>query len=812
MLYAAVRSLRRSPAFATVAILSLALALGVVAAVFGLVDGLRHPRTALREPDQLFQVRMRGDGAGGTVTTADRIDVLERFVRSASQVAYQSFARGDELVSGDARITANGHRVSANYFSVLGVRPVAGRLFSEAIADEDAAGSVVISERLWKTTFEGEPRLERLAVTIEGDAGPLRVQVVGVAPQELSFETGTNYWLALPRDVRASAATERYLTPVVRLRPGATIDSLNAEFKEAAAYLTRLHGKGRIEFVYNAQPMTRDPIRINDFVWLLVAGALAVLVIACSNLANLVLARGLAKRHEMALRLSLGARRHDIIAAVLSECLVVALAGAVLGLLAAWWGCALLRANMPERMPMGLFVIEMNWRVIAMSSGAAAVSALVFGLLPALRLSDIDLARHMKEASGSTTGRRRGRFPVLVIGQVALSLAMLTGVSLLLRASHVVRGVDFGFDPARILTVQVGSRSRTDTSEATRLALWAGTETRLGGLPGVESVAWSSGVSLTRGPSLTGERSGGAFRTRYLPNYTYASPNLLRTIGVPIIRGRDFEDHDALSEGVVVIDSATALKIWGSEDPIGKLVKFAPEERISPWFLVVGVARTIRTSVPRFEGEELAPQVYLAGKAAFVSPVEAGPRPLRSAIPSRQFVVRGRAVDVAAVRTAIPRTLRDVVGARGFVFVYGWDDGRKALIEQQRFLARVFGTFGLLSLALCAVGLYSVLSHAVSQQVREVGIRVALGATNRRVFLDVLHDGAVLVVAGTAIGGLATIWTNRFVDPYIGLLYHIDALALVAAEFVLVGVALLAMMRPALRAMRTDPVEVLRAV
>ena len=812
-LRSAIRSLRRSPGFATVSILSLALSLGLVAAVFGLIDGIRNPRTVTRDPEQLFRVNMKGAGASGTVTMADHVDVLSQFVRSVDQIAYESFGVGDVLMDRDIRIPGSGSRVSANWFAVRGVRPIAGRAFSDATADEDAVASVIISERIWKTVFDAEPYLEKLAVSIEGPTETRRVQVVGVMPIELAAESGEDYWLSLPRDIHAFAATQWYLTALVRLRPGATIDTLNAEFKLTTEHMTRVHGSGRIAFVHTARPITRDPLRISDFEWLLVGAALAVLVIACSNLANLVLARGVARQHDMAVRLSLGARRSDIVKGVLAECLVIALAGAAVGILTAAWGFALLRANMPERLPTGALVIGMSWRVVALSSGAAALSALLFGLLPALRLSDVQLSDYIKENSGTTTSRRRGRFPALVIGQVALSLAMLTCVSLLLRASQEVRKFDYGFDPARLLSVSVSSRSRADTAESVRLALWAAAETRLREYPDVDTVAWRSGVSLTRSPALTGERSGGAFRSRYLQGYSYVSPNYLRTIGIEIVRGRDFADHDALSEGAVIVDSVTALKIWGSEDPIGKLVKFAPEDRISPWFHVIGVSRPMRSGLPRHDGEEPDPQVYLVGKAAFSKPeTEPGIRPLRPFVPHRSFVVRASAKDIAALRTEIPRTMRSVLPARGTVQVYGFDDYRQELLKGQRFLASVLGTFGLLSLALCALGLYSVLSYTVTQRLREVGIRVALGATSKQIFLDVLHEGAILVVAGTALGGLATIWTNRLVDPYIGMLYHIDVIALVVAEFALVGVALLSMMRPALRATKTDPVEVLRAV
>lgn len=812
-IHTAVKSLRRSPGFATVSILSLGVALGLVAAVFGLVDGIRNPRTATREPEQLFNLYMKGAGAAGTVTIADLIDVIETRMPTVNQVAFEHFSAGEAVFEKNIRFETRGSRVSTNWFSVRGVRPVAGRLFSDATADEDIVASVVISERIWKSVFDSERRLERLALSVDGAAESRRLQVIGVVPIELAAETGDDYWLSLPRDVKAFARTTRGVRTLVRLHPGKTHDSLNVDIRNAISHLTGLHGSGRTGFGYTAYPVARDPLEVSAFEWLLIGAAIAVLVIACSNLANLVLARGVARQRDMAVRLSLGARRGDIIRGVLAECLVIALAGAVLGIVAAAWGFGLLRASMPERIPTGMLVISMSWRVIAMSSGAAILSALVFGLLPALRLSDIRLTEHIKESSGTSTSRKRVRFPALVIGQVALSLAMLTGVALLLRASHEVRSVDFGFDPARLLSVGVYSRIRADTAEPVRLALWSAAETRLRQYQAVEAVAWRSFVGTKRSPGLTGERSGGAFRTQSLEGYAYVSPNYLRTIGIAIIKGRDFEEHDALGEGAVIVDSVTALRIWGSEDPIGKLVKFGQPDRISPWFRVVGISRVMRSELQRHPGEERPAQVHLVGKAAFSKPFgEAGIKPIRAFVPERTFIVRAAARDIAALRLEIPRTMRNLLPARGTVGVAGFDDRRQELLEQQRFFSRAIGTFGLLSLALCAVGLFSVLSHSVSQRMREHGIRVALGATSKHIFTDVLHEGATLVVAGTAVGGLATIWTNKLVDPYIGMLYHIDVLALVAAEFVLISVAMLAMMRPALRATRSDPVEVLRAV
>ncbi|NUQ11035.1 MAG: ABC transporter permease [Gemmatimonadaceae bacterium] len=796
---AAVRSLRRSPGFTAVAVVSLGLALGLVAAVFGLVDAIRHPVTVTEKPERLFQVRYSGDGAAGRVTAANHVEVLERSIRSVEGLAWYAHAPGEMLSHGDLVAQGHGLQVSANYFALLGVRPIAGRLFTPALAADDQPASVVISEQLWVALFDRESRLDRLSLRIESGTASGRRQVVGVVPAEFMVESGANFWIPMPANAPAFTERAGNLQLVARLRPTAAIDSLNADFKVAAAYMTDVHGTGRRAFTYRAVPMLRDGYDLRAMHWLLVGAGFAVLAIACANLANLILARGLARRRDRAVRLSLGARRADLIRDVLAECVLLSLAGVALGLVAAAWGFDLLRGTLPEQNPViGGFVLTMNWRVIALSSAAAVTAALIFGLLPAGRLSDVNLAESIKEASGTTTARRHGRFSALVIGQVALSLALLTGVSLLLRASRATQRFDFGFDARRLVEVWVAPawRSAADTALEKRLALAAATETRLQQFGEIEAVAWRAGSGI-RNPVLTVERSGGGYRSRFLRGFTTGSPNLLRTIGIPVIRGRDFLDSDVLGDGSVIVDSATALRLWGSDDPVGKLVKFAPEDRIAPWYRVVGVARTIRPAMPTFAGEELEPQVYLVSKD----------------VPGhRSFVVRATADTIPSLRTAILRRMRDIVPPGGSVGVRGFDDARQEMIRSQLALSRLFGAFGVMSLALCALGMYSVLSYAVSQRLRELGIRVALGATRRRIFLDVLHDGAVLVIAGTASGGIATIWTNRLVDPYIGLLYHVDAVALVTAEAVLVGVALAAMLRPAVRATRADPVEVLRAV
>src|SRR5688572_23185141 len=274
-LRSAVKSLRRSPGFATVSILSLAVALGLVAAVFGLVDGLRNPRTATRNPEQLFRVVMKGTGTAGTVTAADLIEVIETRMPTVNQVAFETYGPGEAVFEKDIRLETRGARVSANWFSVRGVRPIVGRVFSDATADEDAIASVVISERIWKAVFDSDKRLERLSLSIEGAAETRQVQVIGVVPLELTAETFEDYWLSLPRDVKALARTTRGIGTVVRLHPGKTHDSLNVDLAAAAAWLTSLHGSGRAGFGFSAFPMARDPLNISAFEWLLIGAAIA---------------------------------------------------------------------------------------------------------------------------------------------------------------------------------------------------------------------------------------------------------------------------------------------------------------------------------------------------------------------------------------------------------------------------------------------------------------------------------------------------------------------------------------------------------
>lgn len=792
----ALRALRRSPTFTTVAIGSLALALGLVSAVFGFIEAFRNPRSASHRPEQLYRLAFSGDGAAGQVTTPDHFAALQQ-LRTVTGIAYHRSFDG-MAVAGTRIEHVVGGRVSADFFALLGVRPRVGRLFSQADDRSGGATGVVIDERLWARLFDGRGPLDELALTIDG----ARYDVIGVVPQALSGEIHESVWLLDPapatRDLSRAGGWSR---PLVRLRDGETRESLTGDLQRVAEWMTAAHGEGRRPFQYRAYAVKREPLELSQLHWLLLVAALSVLLMACANLANLVLARGLSRQRDLAVRLSLGARRRDIVAEVLAECVLVALAGAALGVMAAAWAVDLAKSQLPETIPfVGRIVVEMNWRVVGMSTLAASVAAALFGVLPALRLSDIDLADRMKSSSGSSTPRSRGRYSALVIGQVALALTLLTGAGLLGRASHRLAAFDFGFDAERLLRVSA-SPGRRGVDTARVAAVLSAIESRLAAMPRVQSVAWHHPRSSMG--SAIGERPDGSLHSAVLRGYEVVSPNYLRTLGLSVVRGRDFEPRDALGNGAAIIDEEAARLVWGPDDPLGRLIKLDPASDTGPWLRVVGVAKRLPAD-PRTQ-EAPPPLIWSTG------PLLDPRAPAPNATLSRWFVVRVNPADQVPLMVEIQRMLRDVVPAEWPRGVAPWNENFRELQRTQSFLTGLFAGFGVVALLLCAIGLYSVLSFAVSQRLREYGIRIAIGATRRDIFRTVLRDGAVLVLAGTALGGFASIWSNKLVDRYILMFYHIDAVALVLAETILVLVALAAVSAPARRATRSDPVAILRA-
>lgn len=789
----ALRTLRRSPGFAAIAIASLAIALALNAMMFAILDAVVHPYVPYRNADALYWVRT----LGGPLNRRARPGAYASYlaVRDASQlfraVTLVSMSRMRLVVGHDDREVFV-QRITPELTSILGVEPVRGRFFSTRDAATDAS-VVVLSWEAWRRMFPGRESLDGASLLLDGRG----YAVVGILPRGITSPLWGGIYL--PLDTARLATGTESGTTIVELRPGVTLARANAALASVARRLTTVYHAEDNPFTVDLRTLRPDPMRLRDFHWAMAGAALAVLLIACANLANLMLARGITRRRELALRLALGASRRTLVRQMVIEAAVLALGGAAAGALLAWWGGAIVAARVPPEMEwIGILAPHLSWRVFAFGLAATALTVLLFGLLPAVRASDVDVSEPLKDGAGTTTGRMRGRYSALVVAEVALSLVLLMAAGLLTRAAARLTFFDFGYDAQRLWRVDPGLPWRTTMPGREAIALYAGLLDRLRHIEGIRDAAWGHGMAVT-GDMVTSEGADGARRQLLVRGVLAVSPGFLRTKGVGIVRGRDFLDGDALATGGVIVDELAARRLWPrGADPVGRMLKLGDAESGARWLPVLGVARQVRD----FSAEPFAdpdPVIYVV-------------IPNDSAV-HRTLVVHVAREDDAALAERVRRMLRATVpGASwGFVFISPYSEGAEDMARVRAFLAGIFSTFSAFALLLAAVGLYGVLAYSVGQRMREFGVRVALGARPADLLRLVLHEGAVMLLAGTAIGALFAMWAGTLLDAWLYDVYHTDAVALVSSEAMLVGVALLACLIPALRASRADPMEILRA-
>jgi putative ABC transport system permease protein len=584
-------------------------------------------------------------------------------------------------------------------------------------------------------------------------------------------------------------------SPLVRLKPGVTADQARAELKAISDALTASHHSKDYPYALQLDPVRERREELRDIHKAMVGAALAVLLIACVNLAHLMLARGLAKRRELAVRMALGATRAAVIRLMLVEVALITFVGSALGILATLWGRNVLETAMPpEASWIGILQPQLSWRVFALSGAAAVLSAVLFGLIPALRVAyTVELSEPLKDA-GTTTARTRQRYSPLVISEVALALVLMMGGGLLLRTVQQLRRETAGLNVRTLFTAWVGGKT---VAERTRGPVdWGQAVSAVRSAPGVAAVA----SELTRplaGLAMTPEQTEDTSRLLLMRSVPLVSAGYLRVLGLPILRGRDFEPGDAAGNGAAIINAMAAERLYPHQDPVGRMIKLGAPRKAAPWIPIVGVARSEIES--RYGVEMLRqPQVWISRRdtavvAAFGS-----------------LLIRATRQD-ARVETQVRRRLRSVPSI-GFAQVYSYARARESEIASRAFLADVFVGMGLIALALAALGLYGVLSYAVTQRMREYGVRLAVGAEPRALFRMVLHDGAVMLLAGIGVGAFAALAAARLLDAVLVAVLPSDVISLVAAEAVLFAAGFLAAFGPARRAARSDPLDILRAV
>ncbi|MBX6364570.1 MAG: ABC transporter permease [Gemmatimonadetes bacterium] len=808
----AVRSLARAPGFTLVAVLCLALGIGATGTVFGIVDVLFfRPPDGVPDPGAIVRPYITVKGAqifmdGSTEVSYPTYVTLRDQTRSLSGLA----GYGDVVLSvgsgPDAR-REDGLVVTGNYFTVLGVRPALGRFFTPA---EDAGpGSppaVVVSWAYWQGALGGKPGAIGSRLVLDGHA----YTIVGVAPRGFhGIDAGApSIWVPVAHVARLGFApdelerrTSWWLSTVGRLAPGVTRAQAQAELAPLITRALRADWGDDIQPRIVLGPVLAahgpSPSRQARIArWLALAAAL-LLAIACANTANLLLARGVTRRKELALRLSVGASRARVVRQLLTESAVLALAGTALGLLLARGGTALLPA-------VGLPALSFfaQGRVLGFAVAVAAACVLLFGLAPAVAVTRGDLADATREGARAGVDHRSRLRGALMVAQIALATLLLVGAGLFVRSLRNVQAIRPGVDVDRLLvgSVDLATAGYGDTAAA---AFFDRAVDRLRHVPGVRDVTLASYAPLSGGLSATAysvpDGTSGASATIDLQQSLQGAraitmrvgPRYFATVGTPILAGRDFTDHDATGEPVVIVNRAFAEHEWPGRSALGRCVDIGWKQDVR-CYRVVGVAadaRYVGLEEPR--------------RMVFFQPIQRDPEG------SRVLLIRAER-DPAALAPAVRRALADLDPRLPYVELKPLTDVLRPQLQPRRLGASMFGAFGLLALLLAAVGLYGVVSYTVAQRTHELGVRMALGARRAQVLRLVVRQGVRLALVGLLIGAAGAFAVTRFVTHLLYGVTATDPLTFAGVALVLAGAAVLASLVPAHRATRVDPVIALR--
>lgn len=795
------RSLLKRPAFTAIALLTLALGIGVNSAIFSAVDSILLRPLPLKDPARLVSVweHTLRDGIRQNEAAPANFFDLQSQNQSFEQLG--AFGPDDVNLTGDGEPERlDGQVVTANVFSILGVAPALGRTFSP---EEDQPGQehvVVLSDALWRRRFNGDPSIVNRTVTLNGES----FTVIGVMPRGFFFpEREIELWTpwAMEPDQK-SGRGDHYLRLVARLKPGTTLERANADLTSIAQRLSAEYPRTNEGLGFVAHSLHQDYVgNLRLPILILFAAVGLVLLIACANVANLLLAQATTRRKEIAIRIALGARRWTIVRQLLVESLLLAAGGGLLGTLGAFWSVEALGKLLPESLSK-LQNVSIDARVFLFTLGVSVLTAVVFGGVPALLASRTrpgatlnDVARDM---AGGTSGRHVRR--VLVVSEVALAVVLLVSAGLLIRSFQLLRQVDTGFTSENALTMRMVLPFPKYAQAEARRAFYDETLRRIEALPGVESAGMITFLPLSfHGMNFTfsveGQPSPSDMKLPFAL-FRVVSPDYFRAMGIPLRRGRFFDTRDSIdSQPAVLINRRFAEQYWPGEDAIGKRVKVGPVDSPNVWLTVVGVVGDVRqTGLYEQKLEFYVP--YAQDRRSFMAP--------------RDLVVRTKS-DPAAIAAAVRQAVWTVDKDQPVSNVRTLDQVFAAAISQERFQALMLGLFAALALLLACVGLYGVISYAVVQRTHEIGVRMALGAQPVDVLRLVIRQGMTLTLAGLVVGIVAGTFVTRVLTDMLFGVTPRDPLTFAGVPVLLVVVAFLACYIPARRATRIDPLTALRA-
>ena len=790
-----IRSLVSRPSFAAIAVITLALGVGANTAIFSVVNAVLLRPLPYPKPDQLVRCDWRLENMEIDSVTALVFQYWKDHAGAFEAAGFSETNSGFNLAGGAEPQRVRGMKASAGLLSVLGISPAQGREFSAAEDRPNGPGAVIISDSLWRNYFSANPSLVGKQIILNG-----RSQiVVGILPHDFQFETPID--VILPLQSIPNVNDDGQNTEMIaRLKPGITreqgqadADRLLTAFRQEYPSHLRAGEKG-MQLISYQQSVVGD---VRKTLWLLFGSVAIVLLIACANVASLMLAHGNARKGELAIRVALGASRWRVVRQLLTESWLLGLAGGSFGLLIAFWAVPVILSFAPQELPR-LNQIGLDYRVVLFAIGASLLTSLLFGVIPAWRATQLDVNEAIKSTSKKSSGSRadsrtRG---LLIVGEVAVSVVLLIGAALLIKSFLRLRAVDLGFNPVQVTTAQA---SLTSDRYKTTAQIWAfeqETLQRLSSSPGVLAAATASNVPLERGLRTGLAVEGANGRTVLSTQVRAVSSNYFRALDVPLKRGRAFSDTDTPASLPVVIVNETLARLYGSDrNLLGEQITWQQRK-----WQIIGVASDIREIAV---DQPAAPTLYV--------PTPQMPDGLMMFM-NRWFltswIVRTTGpVDVAGT---LRQSVNEIDPQLPLSNVRTMTQVAKSSLASRQFILLLMTVFGSLALALTAVGIYGVLSYQVTQRTNEIGIRMALGARVGDVLKLVIRNGITLTLIGVAIGLLLSFALTRLIT---GLLFGVaptDAMTFVSVSVGLVIVALLACFVPARRATKVDPLVALR--